>query len=308
MSIFDEPKIDCHCHVLDPSRFAYAPDTAYRPSGQEEGTLDQYLQVMDAYGMRHALLVGPNSGYNQDNRCLLDAIAHGQGRFKGIAVVPHHTSRAALLQLRQAGVIGIAWNAALLGTAHFTQATEAPSLLRHLAELGMLLSLQVEHDQLVELKPMLERSGVRMLIDHCGRPSAAGGVGQAGFQTLLGMARNGRTAVKLSGYQKFSTTAPPHHDTLPYVRALLDHFTLDACLWASDWPFLKAPYRQDVGPLLRAVESLLPHSRDRHRLRWETPCRWLGFEDASLHLRQLWVKFQTEPRRVALGQDCTARR
>ena len=38
VSIFDEPMIDCHTHVLDPVRFAYASDVAYRPSGQEIGT------------------------------------------------------------------------------------------------------------------------------------------------------------------------------------------------------------------------------------------------------------------------------
>ena len=75
--IFDEPKIDTHCHVLDPARFPYAPDVAYRPAGQEIAPLEQYLQVMDAYGIRHALLVGPNSGYGTDNRCLLDALACG---------------------------------------------------------------------------------------------------------------------------------------------------------------------------------------------------------------------------------------
>ena len=31
MSIIDEPKIDCHNHILDPARFAYLADTPYRP-------------------------------------------------------------------------------------------------------------------------------------------------------------------------------------------------------------------------------------------------------------------------------------
>ena len=35
MSIYDEPKIDCHCHVLDPARFPYGEASAYRPAGQE---------------------------------------------------------------------------------------------------------------------------------------------------------------------------------------------------------------------------------------------------------------------------------
>jgi predicted TIM-barrel fold metal-dependent hydrolase len=274
VSIFDEPKIDTHCHVLDPARFAYAPDVAYRPAGQEIAPLEQYLQVMQAYGIRHALLVGPNSGYGLDNRCLLDALERGAGRFKGIAVVPNDVSRDTLLALRAARVIGVAFNATVMGVDHYTNA--AP-LLRTLAELDMLLSLQVEHDQMVALRSLVEDSGVRVMIDHAGRPSAARGVDQPGFQALLQMARNGRTAVKLSGYQKFSSQPPPYDDTRPFIDALIDAFTLDNCLWASDWPFLKAPQRLDVGPLLRHVERLLPDETDRRKLFWDTPRRWLGF-------------------------------
>ncbi len=275
MNVFDEPKIDCHCHLLDPARFPYAPDVAYRPSGQEIGPLEQYLQVMDAYGIRHALLVGPNSGYNRDNRCLIDAIARSAGRFKGIAVVPNDIERGQLRELRDAGVIGVAWNASLLGTPYYAGAN---GLLKMLADMDMMLSLQVEKDQLLALQPMITRSGVRVLFDHCGRPSPGGGLDQPGFQALIGLARTGRVAVKLSGYQKFSLQGPPHQDAMPFMRALLDAFTPDACLWASDWPFLKAQQRIDVGPLLRTIERLLPDHGDRQRLWWDTPCRWLGFE------------------------------
>jgi predicted TIM-barrel fold metal-dependent hydrolase len=274
VSIFDEPKIDTHCHVLDPARFAYAPDVAYRPTGQEIAPLEQYQQVMDAYGIRHALFVGPNSGYGLDNRCLLDALARGAGRFKGIAVVRNDIDRDALLHLREAGVIGVAFNATVMGVEHYAD-TEA--LLRMLAELDMLLSLQVEHDQLVVLRPLVERSGVRAMIDHGGRPAPGRGIEQPGFQALLALARTGRVAVKLSGYQKFSALPPPYEDTRPFVDALLNAFSLDACLWASDWPFLKAPQRLDVGPLLRLVERLLPDETDHRKLFWDTPRRWLGF-------------------------------
>jgi len=277
MSVFDEPKIDCHCHVLDPARFPYAPDVAYRPAGQEIAPLEQYLQVMDAYGIGHALMVGPNSGYGLDNRCLLDAVARGGGRFKGIAVVPLDIDRDALVELRAGGIVGVAFNATVLGTAYYQA---AGPLLRTLAGLDMLLSLQIQADQLVELRPLVESSDVRVLIDHCGRPAAAGGVGgvgQAGFQALLALARSGRVAVKLSGLQKFSALPPPFEDTRPYLDALLEAFTLDACLWASDWPFLRAPQRLDVGPLLRGVERLLPDPADRRKLFWDTPRRWLAF-------------------------------
>jgi len=275
MSVYDEPKVDAHCHVLDPARFPYAADVAYRPAGQEIGTLVQYQSVMDAYGVRHALLVGPNSGYGTDNRCLLDAIARGQGRFKGIAVVPNDASRSELERLKAAGVVGVAFNATVHGVDHYAATA---GLLRMLADLDLFIQIQVEHDQLVPLAPMLEQSGARILIDHCGRPTPGAGLEQPGFKALLALARTGRAAVKLSGYQKFSAEPPPYGDAQPFVHALIDAFTLDACMWASDWPFLKATERLDVGPLLRAVERLLPDPADRRRLLWDTPCRWLGFD------------------------------
>ncbi|WP_379627026.1 amidohydrolase family protein [Pseudonocardia sp. GCM10023141] len=74
--------IDCHVHVFDPARFPYAPDTFYAPAGQELGTPARLAAVLDWHGVEHALLVGPNSGYGEDNRCLLDAIATGGGRYR----------------------------------------------------------------------------------------------------------------------------------------------------------------------------------------------------------------------------------
>lgn len=274
MTVFDEPKVDAHCHVLDPVRFPYAADVAYRPAGQEQGGIDEYLGVMDAYGIRHALLVGPNSGYGTDNRCLLDAIARAPGRLKGIAFVGLDTNSDELRALRAQGVIGLALNATVLGVEHCQR---AGPLLARAAALDLLLSLQVEHDQLAHLRPMVESSGVRMLIDHGGRPDPSRGIAQPGFAALIAMAKNGRTAVKLSGYQKFSRQAPPWHDAQPFAHALIEAFTPDACLWASDWPFLRAPQRLDVGPLLCHAEHLFPDAADRRKLFWDTPRRWLGF-------------------------------
>jgi predicted TIM-barrel fold metal-dependent hydrolase len=278
MSVFEEPKIDSHFHVLDPVRFPYAADVHYRPAGQEIGTLAQYEQVMQAYGIRHALVVGPNSGYSLDNRCLLDVLAQGAGphpRFKGVAVVRNDITRAELLSLREAGVVGVAFNATVLGVAYYAQT--AP-LLKLLAELDLFVQVQVEHDQLLGLQDMLVTSGARILVDHCGRPHPQGGLQQGGFQALLALAKTGRAAVKLSGLQKFSVHGAPYGDALPYVQALMDAFTLENCLWASDWPFLKAPQRLDMGPLILNVQRLLPEAADRQRLWWDTPRRWLGLE------------------------------
>lgn len=88
MNIFEQPKIDCHHHIFDPQRFPYVADSGYNPQGHELATLEHYRAVMQAYGIRHSLIVGPTSAYNTDNRYLLAALASGEGRHKGIAVVP----------------------------------------------------------------------------------------------------------------------------------------------------------------------------------------------------------------------------
>jgi predicted TIM-barrel fold metal-dependent hydrolase len=274
-SIYSAPKIDCHCHVLDPQGFAYAADVSYQPAGQETGSADYFEQVLDAYGVQHALLVGPNSGYGLDNRCLLAAIARSHGRFKGIAVVPHDASNDYLQALKAQGVVGIAFNYSLHGLDHYRA---AEPLFNRLAMLNLFVQVQVEQTQLQTLAPLLLDSGAQLLIDHCGRPDVTQGIEGEGFAALLRLADSGRATVKLSGFSKFSAKDFPFTDTRIYSRALLDAFGPDHCIWASDWPFLKAPRRLDYGPLLQLFAQQVPDAEDRQKILWDTPKRLFGFE------------------------------
>lgn len=274
MSIHEEPKIDCHAHVFDPDRFPYQSDTFYRPSGQELGTLRELDAVFETHGVQRALLVGPDSGYGRDSTCLLDALERSDGRFRGVAVAPRDVSRAELRQLRTAGVRGISCNVALHGPPALA---EVIPLLRDLADLNMLVDLQVQGEQLLDCGPALEGSRVRLLVDHCGRPDPRAGTDQPGFRALLDLADTGRTFVKLSGYAKFSHRPYPHEDIWPYVAALLAAFGPERCVWGSDWPFLRAPARVDYGPLLTLLHRLVPADAQRVAIFWNTPHELFDF-------------------------------
>ena len=277
MDIFDEPKIDCHNHILDPRRFPYASDTHYAPAGQETGSADLFLAVMAAHGVQRALVVGPNSGYGTgNNACLLDAIARSQGRMKGIAVVDNGIALDALAELKAQGIVGVAFNPSFLGVDYYLG---AGALVGKLRELGLLLQVQVERDQLPALLPLLADAGVPILIDHCGKPDIAAGLRQPGFQALLGLGRSGKACVKLSGFAKFSGQPHPHQDVWPFVRALAEAFTLERCLWGSDWPYLRATERIDYGLQLKLMEQLFPDAGERRKLFWDTPRRLLGWSD-----------------------------
>ncbi|MDO8456788.1 MAG: amidohydrolase family protein [Burkholderiaceae bacterium] len=266
--------IDCHVHVFDPTRFPYAADAWYLPTGMETGTTANLTQVLDFHGVQHALIVGPNSGYGLDNRCLLDALKQGAGRYKGIAVVRNDASRAELQDLQSAGVVGVAMNVALLGVDFYR---DTGPLLERLRDLGMYAQVQVQNDELVALKPMLVDSGTKLLFDHCGRPNPKAGVQQAGFAALLALAETGRACVKISGLTKCSALPYPYPDAWPFVQALLEAYTPENLVWASDWPFLRAPERIDYGPILALFEQLLPDAAARHTIQWETPKRLFGF-------------------------------
>lgn len=274
MSVYAQPKIDCHCHVLDPQNFAYANDVAYRPDGQETGSAHYFENVLDAYGVQHALLVGPNSGYGTDNRCLLDAIAHSAGRFKGVAVVDLKTSLAELQDLAAQGVVGIAFNYALLGLDHYRS---AGPLIDKLAQLGLYLQVQISTDQMHSLEPMLRDCAASVLIDHCGRPEPAQRSTDKGFDAVLKLADCGRATVKLSGFVKFSHQDFPFTDTHSTVAELLEAYGPQHCVWASDWPFLKAHRRMDYGPLLQLFAHTVPDAEVRRQILWETPKRLFGF-------------------------------
>lgn len=271
MRVIDLPKIDGHCHVLDPDRFPYPSQVGYQPRGQEIGSARYFQAVMRTYGVRHALLVGPNSGYGEDNRCLLDAIEQGDGRFKGIAVVPADTGLDALRELQARGIVGIAFNPSLHGTDYYAG---IDPLLERLAALDMWAQFQVQGDQLAALLPRLQRSRVRVLIDHCGRPSLAAGRGAPGLSALEQLAADGCSVIKLSGFAKFSSLGYPFDDTRDHVHWLLTLFGPDRCIWASDWPFLRAAYRLDYGTLLALAEQWFTPVQCE-RMMWTAPARLL---------------------------------
>ncbi|HEV3426374.1 MAG TPA: amidohydrolase family protein [Paraburkholderia sp.] len=279
MSVFDDDKIDCHCHVFDPVRFPYREDTAYRPAQQELGTPTQFVRVMDTYGVRHALLVGPTSGYRTDNRCLIDTLERWEGRFRGIAVVDSNIDRGELVALRRAGVVGVAFNPAMEG---LDLVTRAGPLFALLADLGMIAQVQVEGEQMSALGEWLARQPTTIVVDHCGRPQSESGISQAGFDALLRLADSGRTYVKLSGWQKYSSGPHPYEDTWPYAHALLRTFGAERCVWGSDWPFLRAPERLDYGPLLTLFASIVRDPVVRRQIQWDTARRLFGFERSTI--------------------------
>ena len=88
-------------------------------------------------------------------------------------------------------------------------------------------------------------------------------------------------AVKLSGPFRYSHQAWPYAECEPFVEALIGAYTLDNCVWGSDWPFVRLPQRFDYGPTRQLLDRWIPDAADRRHVLWDTPRRWFGFADVA---------------------------
>lgn len=267
--------VDSHCHVFDPAHFPFAADASYTPPPAEQGTAEQLAALLDANGIAYALLVNPTSGYGYDNRYMIATLRAAQGRLRGIARVRADAGEPELASLAAAGVIGVRLD--LIGDGvGMLHHRALPRLFAQLRDLRWQVHVQCEKDQLSEAAPVLRAAGVPLVFDHCGRPDAALGTSQPGFQALLQFGREGH-AVKLSGPFRFSCRPPPYRDVVPFIDALVEAFTPRRCVFGSDWPFVRLQDRPDYGAVLALLCRWLPDEDARREVLCATPARLFGF-------------------------------
>ena len=263
--------VDTHAHVIGlPPVHPFVADRSYTPPEATPGT---YLHMLDSTGMRYGVLVQV-SVHGTDNRLLMETLRANPSRLRGVAVIPPDLADGELARLREAGVAGLRLNVLYGGGVGFEHLERFGALCR---DWGWHLQLLLDARALPELAPRIARVPVPVVVDHMGHFPARLGTGSPGFQTLLGLARDGAW-VKLSGAYRLADA--PWAETVPIARALLEQAP-DRCLWGSDWPHVS--HRGDmmnVGTLLDLLADWAPDEERRRRVLVDNPHRLYGFEPA----------------------------
>ncbi len=270
-------RVDCHAHVYDLKNHPFHSSSGFDTLACEIGTADQFACILEAHGFTHGLLINPLGGYGTDNSCLVQTLDRFKGKFKGVAVVEHGISEDEFDHMAKAGVIGLRFNLNFPSSPSLF-AAGAERTLQLARERGWFAQVHYEGDTLLEALPVLERSGVHIVMDHCGRPNLEAGLAQKGFKALLNLGRSSDAVVKLSSIFRFSATGYPYTDVDPFALALIDAFTIDRCVWGSDWPFLRAKERIDHATLLAALYRWIPSEADRQKVLGDNPVRLFGFK------------------------------
>src|SRR3954467_14982426 len=240
-------KIDAHVHVfttdmplIDNPR--HAPNYSF--------THEQLIGIMDTHGVERAVIAAA-SPWGDYNDYILAALRAHPERLRGTAIFQGPVERLALEAMSREGFVGV--RLPFIGLPKLPDITtfNYRSLFRRLADLDWPVHPHVDGDDLPKILPTLEASGVKIVVDHLGRPHPDTGINSDGFKTLLRSSDKGRPWVKLSGGYRLGPKS------VDYARELLRVAGPDRLVWASDCPFVghegQFPYQSTIDWLYDAV-------------------------------------------------------
>lgn len=265
--------VDTHAHVFHQG-LALADTRRHTPD--YDATLAEYLDLLDAHGMRHGVLVQP-SFLGTDNSHLVQALRAAPARLRGVAVVGLDITENELQDLAGAGVVGIRLN--LVGLDSPALQTPAwQSLLARVNALGWHVEIHLQAARLVGVMPALLAAGCRIVVDHFGRPDPALGVSDPGFQYLLRQADSGRVWVKLAApYRNWAAAACAASGRLA-TQQLLDAYTPERLMWGSDWPHTEHRHLASYAAATQWLDAWIDDPAQRRAVLADTPLQLFQFK------------------------------
>lgn len=260
---------DTHAHVIGlPPEYPFVAQRSYTPPAAPASA---YLAMLDGAGLDRGVLIQV-SVHGADNRLLLETLrAHSQ-RLRGVAVMPPDLPERDYADAEATGVRGLRLNVLFGGGIGFEELERYDALMH---ELGWHMQLLLDARTLPEMAPRLAKLRSPFIVDHMGHMPVSAGLDHPGFQTLIGLVRDGAW-VKLSGAFRISEL-DDWHDTIPFAQALIEANSAH-CVWGSDWPHV-AHWRRmmQVGELANLLFDWAPDEAIRQKILVDNPARLYRF-------------------------------
>ncbi|MEI7429629.1 MAG: amidohydrolase family protein [Betaproteobacteria bacterium] len=259
--------VDTHAHVFHRG-LPFVPGRRYTPD--YDAFPQDYYNMLDANGMSHGVII-PISILGTNNDYTVEVLRQSGGRLRGLAVIDPEKDIGKLDALDAAGIVGIRLN--LIGKP---VPDIRNSAWRELLTTCRRLDWQIEvYDDASRLSqtvtPLLE-SGVKVVIDHFGKPDAKLGINDPGFKYLAGLGRTRQVWVKLSAPYRLSDAAAA--DAAP---VLLREFGPERLVWASDWPHTGSEGKVAYAKLRAQLDLWVPDQEERRIILAETPAKLFRF-------------------------------
>ncbi|MEU5095392.1 amidohydrolase family protein [Streptomyces sp. NPDC020996] len=264
---------DAHCHVFGPAEvFPYATDRTFTPVDapkEQLGALHNHL------GLSRAVIV-QSSCNGSDHRVLLDALASGGGRLRGVALIGERTTRGEIEELHRAGVRAFRLNfLPHLRTAPTRE--EIDSVLERVDGLDWAAEIHVSGRGVADHEHLIRSVPGRVVIDHLARVDITEGPGGTSLRSLRALVDTGDVWLKVSGVDRISRQGPPYADAVALAASLVA-YAPERVLWGTDYPHVNiegaAP---DDGLLVDLLADIAPEPELLRRLMVDNPADLFGF-------------------------------
>jgi 2-pyrone-4,6-dicarboxylate lactonase len=268
--------VDAHCHVFGPGAvFPYAAGRKYTPC---DGGKDDLFRLRDFLGFERNVIVQATC-HGADNSALLDAIAHADGRARGVATVTRDVSDDELRRLHAGGVRGVRFNF-VKRLVDALPRDELVEIAARIAPLGWHIVIYFEAAELAELADFFLALPAPLVVDHMGTPEVGEGADGPLFERFMGfMAARQDIWCKVTCPERLSKEGPPFYsDVIPFGRRVVEAFP-DRVLWGTDWPHPNMrTHTPDEGQLVDFIPEIAVTAELQRKLLVDNPMR-LYWED-----------------------------
>ena len=245
--------------IFDAQVHAYERNHPGRPwvgtlQGPPEVTGDQMVAAMDEVGVDGAVLVSPFSMYRYDASYAMEVYAAHPSRFRLVKPVDPIDPRVADTIADWASTKGTVGIRVFLRDTASTDPAD-PGINRVLAVAGRhLLPVNLACTGRLEQAAQLaaRNPNTQVVIDHLGlqQPPAPPAPPQpfAELPKVLALASHPNVAIKISGACTLSHEPFPYKDIWDPLGRIFDAFSLNRCMWGTDWTRAVAllTYKQGV--------------------------------------------------------------
>ena len=271
--------VDAHCHVFGPAaQFPFAPERKYTPC---DASKEQLFALRDFLGFSRNVVVQATC-HGNDNRAMVDALVHSQGRARGIASVGRDVTDDVLQAMHAAGVRGVRFNF-LKRLVDFTPKEVLLEIAGRIAPLGWHVVVYFEAQDLPELWDFFTALPTVVVVDHMGRPDVTKPVDGPGFGLFLKlMHEHPNVWSKVSCPERLSKSGPPgYDDVVPFARRIVEAFP-DRVLWGTDWPHPNLKdHMPDDGKLVDFLPKIAVPPELQRKLLVDNPMRLYWPEECA---------------------------
>ena len=242
--------IDAHVHVWHPDVAKYPISENFDESDMRPRsfTADELFRHCRPQGVSRIVLI-QMSFYEYDHTYMREVMDAYPGVFSGVALIDHRADDVSekMDELAAMGMRGFRLHSR--GDAKdWVDHPNMHRLWRKAARDGLAVCPLVNPPDIGFIDALCERfPDTKVVVDHFARVGISGTIQPDPLDALCRLARWNNTHVKTSAFYALGKKSPPYQDLTPMIRRVVDAFSPQRLMWASDCPYqVQAPHSYEA--------------------------------------------------------------